>query len=307
MGSALSSEAKFKDLYANLTEKSLPLYLCFMVYESSYNNDHVEIMKKMIEFFGLIEAKYVNKRNRYAIILVKSDLTFTTVDFCEYSNYVQKKCDATKTKNQPTSRPDVYQHAYLNLNWTNANKILLNINTSKSFKQFDTSPYRARLVQNYNINIFDISSLQDLDSLSIQLGNINSKKVEEKYVLLHKFPKSYSQRTEIVHKYATRMRFKSELLTRDYVIKFDKANKLNYNDLFIKESIHFKIEDVPFAQGKEVYCFKGWLLNRNGHQRELRVFKLAKFKEIDLKVNCLAQMIAKYLANEFSKAIKMIN
>lgn len=302
MGSVLSNQNNFKHLYDSLSEKSQPLYLCFILHTKPGHDDQTT---KIFNITRVIESKYVNKKNRYALIKAQSDSNLSCVDFCEYSHLVSEKCAQTKFKNPKPQHPlDIYAHAYLNLSWKNATRILIDIdlssNKTSSHRSPIDSPYRTRLINNYNVKIFEITSLAHLDALLLCLENIEEKRINEKYVLLYKFPKPYSQREEKRFVNASAIRFNATKLSRRYLRDFD-VTKLNETVDFVSEWIgSIWIEDVPFAQGKEVYCFKGAILNEKSNKIEPKVFKLGKYKEIDLRINCLAQSIGRYLAKEFS-------
>lgn len=72
------------------------------------------------------------------------------------------------------------------------------------------------------------------------------------------------------------------------------------------ERVEIYIEDVPFHQGKEFYFFKGFQHNPTSDAIEDKVLKLAKYKEISVENLFVAQKIAAFLANEFSKKNTLI-
>lgn len=294
MGSQLSSQLEFNEFYNNLTEKSsLPLYLCFALH--TYEP---KILLKIKEISTIIEDKYMNKNNRYAVLTAMSEI-FT--DFCDYNSFANK---LKQTENinysymlyqqQNISHPkstnfDLYQYANLNLTWDNAIKIILDIDLCGNSSSFVSS--REKLIKNNRIQVFDLKSLDEFDFLLNYLNTVDSKLVVEKYVPLYQFSKQpHSNR---IFNSVVKINFKKEVLKKSSLYEFD-LNAIKSN--MVEESIGVCMENVPFAEGNEVYCFKGYLLN---DPNKMKVFKLGKYKEIELETNFFAQTIAGFLATHF--------
>lgn len=311
MGLSLSigGNEAFKKLYDSLSQKSLPLYLCFVLHEThNQYDDPTDLLNKITTVLHLIEAKYLTKKNKYA--LVKSQIGTNLVDFCDADQFLAQinpiiySNDDINVRQNPIHPQDVYEQAYLNLSWTNAIKILLDINNTITSKSSPASPYRLRLIYNYGIDVFDMESIGYLDILASRLRQMSAKKVIEKYVPLYKFTKPYSQKQTRFYANAARITFKQAVLRKEYIVREFDERELAENVDFSSDVVNVRIEDVPFAQGNEVYCFMGEVYEeRNGQHITLqrRVFKLAKFKEINLTENFLAQTFAAFLAKEFSK------
>ena len=56
---------------------------------------------------------------------------------------------------------------------------------------------------------------------------------------------------------------------------------------------------MPFNDGMEVYCFRGKIRNPKTHEVEDKVFKLSKYKELNIEDNFWTQTIARFLAKEY--------
>lgn len=323
MGSIVSinDETKFNEIYNNLTQRPLPLNICFLVHNNNNNNNHhnqtSDINGKINEILEIIETKYVNKQNNYAILrLNKDDVNIGFIDFCEYSHMNRQMYDVYKVainEHHTNQRPDLYKHAYLNLNWTNSIKILFDLNFSSS-RRTKNSPYRTQLINNYGISIFELNSMRDLEILTFHLRKLGTRHVKAKYVPRYKFTTPYSQKKEIFFPQVKFERFinnesssssaageENNYVTRHYIVNdFEGASKMGEGNFWI-DYADVWIEDVPFAEGKEVYCFKGWIRDERTRICHERVFKLAKYEEINLMDNLMAQNIARYLAKKYSK------
>lgn len=302
MGSVLSGdETKFKEFYAKLTEQKLPLNLCFIVYKS---DSHVNLENKIIQIIEKIEEKYVNKKNNYALISNKNSNALLKIDFCDYNQFVSKISLSYCNKQilYELEPSDLYNHAYLGLNWRRSIKILLDININ----QLETeSFYRSQLINNFDVRIYPIETDKQLDLILASLNIVESKHVEAKYVPLYKFPTiSGGPNKQEYFAKAQMTSFNLEKLSRAYVNEFDMASLVENDDL-LRSLVDVWIEDNPFAQGNEIYCFMGWILNEKTKYYDAKVFKLAKFVEINLMDNFLAQTIARYLATEFSNTLIM--
>lgn len=299
MGSALSNIEEFKELFQTLTQRSHPLCLCVIVNK----NDH-DLTSKLLDLIATIENKYVNKKNKYALVrpnTTDSQLT-SFIDFCEYNNFVNQINSINDANfknhaslNSQTPIPDLYKPAYLNLTWKSGIKLILDINSAP--KNRDNSSYRTRLVDNYSISIYEIDFPIQLELLGYNLSKIGVKQVVEKYVALYKFTTPYNQKQEIQFTKGRKITLKTDILSQEYLRYIDEVKLTDIESIKDKITKIFWIEDVPFAQGKEVFCFKG----RFAGDKTKYVFKLAKFKEINLMHNLFAQTIAGYLAKIFSK------
>ena len=115
--------------------------------------------------------------------------------------------------------------------------------------------------------------------------------------------KPYSQ-VKIEKLWGNKITIKNGIITRE-LLKSLNARILNdmLTNQIESQRAEFYIEDVPFHVGKECYFFKGFCINEATNSIEDKVFKLAKYKEIPVENMFLAQKIASFLANEFSKSL----
>lgn len=291
MGANMTRD-EFNKHYQNLLSQSLPLNICIILHRFD-----PKILAKIGNILTLIENKYINKKNRYAIIGANTD----PIDFCNVNNFLNKLRESAQfQENNQLPLGDLYQYANLNLTWQNAAKIMLDIDFDSNNQSTSTFS-KEKLTENNGITIFDLKSFNDFDTFERHLEWSEAKSIEEKYVIQYKFQKSYSSRETISYRGVLKLNFPKDLLRnvrtmRDFTSVLNNVFELTDRDLH-REWADVEIEDVPFAKGNEVYCFRGSLLGEC--ETKNKVFKLAKFKEVNLRVNFVVQAMARILAEVF--------
>lgn len=118
--------------------------------------------------------------------------------------------------------------------------------------------------------------------------------------------KPYSQ-VKIEKLIGCKQNLNASLMTREALVGFTSStlNEWLQTQLNNEASREFYIEDVPFHTGKELFYFKGFTVDPFSNKIEDKVFKVSKFKEINVENMFLGQNIAAFLANEFCKFYKI--
>lgn len=106
----------------------------------------------------------------------------------------------------------------------------------------------------------------------------------------------YSYKETIRFRQVDSISFDKKALSQKIINEFDKnvAKKLT-----LKKLVDVVIEDVPFAQENEVYIFKGFIDDKTSGEKKSKVFKLAKFKEVNLEDNFWTRTLTSYMADIF--------
>lgn len=296
MGQNLSNAQSFEKLFDNLTSRSLHVNLCFIIESNSFQ-DYIE------EFISKFEQKYPNNSHKYSLI-VSGNYPIKYVDFELGDNFKRKIEDEQNYLNAMYT--DVFECAYFKLKWRNSIKLILRINDSPNDRStIDYSAdYSQRLIDNYDVSIFTLSTnefetlikyMETLKSNDLITSNKSSDKsdnITRLNVITSKDeqPKVFKNITEYTYSFA----YVHEAGTCERVLILT-SEQTNYE-------IH--IEKKPFQEGNEMYCFKGKLFD--GANEHKKVFKLAKFKNINVLHNHKAQVIAGDLADSFSKQLFLL-
>lgn len=304
------SPEELNDEYNRFKEKinesnSLPLYLCFMLQITDPNGDAKRaIHHRLLNVVKLLEEKLISEtnRNHFAFLLNDSNQLYR-VDFCnsdQFTDSINNLLPSIYHQNNDDRRNkiDLYEKSFTDLTWKKSIKILVNLNLSNAEEIKES---RDRLINNFLVEVFDMKSIQHFESFFSLFDNLAAKRVEiEKLTPQYKPTKDYKY-TQFVSYFGHEEVFDKDKipLNRDFLSSIDKSiiNELKKQTKPIER--YFHIEDVPFTNGVEMFCFMGYYTNSN-NQRVQKVFKLAKYKENDLRENFLAQVIAQQLANEFS-------
>ena len=309
MGQGISSE-DLKEEFNRFEEKinessSLPVYLCFTLQIKDPNGSlKNSINKKLQAVVNLLEEKHISKtnRNHYALVLNDSN-QFYSVNFCnsdEFMNQIDNLFSKIvyRNTNYNRAKEDLYEICSNRLTWKKSIKILANLNLSGAD---ENKVSKDRLNNTFVVEIFDLKSLQDFDLFLSLFGNVAAKRVEvEKLTPQYKPTKDYKYRKLVTFSgYEESFDIGKIPLTKEILSNLDKTAISGLKKQTQAIPRCFYIEDVPFTNGVEVYCFLGYYSNSNNQQVN-KVFKLAKYKENDLRDNFLAQVISQELAKEFS-------
>lgn len=304
MGQNTSSEemGELERFFVKLEEnRNLPLNLCFIV---QTNGEKRDFISKLGEIVCILDKKHICSRNIYALLL--NDYELKMVTFCNREKFLNEIKPIIASANNKrgltyaSNTNDIYQKAFDYLVWKSSNRIVVKLNLTKTNKPSD---YELRMKANHNVDFFDIKSLQSLDLIIDKFQNIDSKKIENKLT-----PKDYNftSSTSEVCKYKgrrTSLKPGSNIINQKFLSTLETSSQLKQlQSHFLKEDCEFEIEKNPFSKGKEVYCFKGSYRDpRNPGKNNPKVFKLSQYVELNIEENFIAQLIASFLAREYSK------
>lgn len=303
MGQNSSSEdtAELERFSTKLDEnRTLPLNLCFIV---QTNGEKRDFISKIGEIVCILDNKHICSRNIYALLL--NDYELKMVTFCNREKFLDEIKPIIASANNrrgityASNTNDIYQKAFDYLVWKSSNRIVVKLNLTKT----KPSEYELRMRANHNVDFFDIKSLESLDLLIEKFQNIDSKKIENKLT-----PKDFnftSSTSEVCKYKARRISLKpgSNIINQKFLSTLETSSQLKQlQSRFLKEDCEIEIEKNPFSKGKEVYCFKGSYRDpRNPGKNNPKVFKLSQYEELNIEDNFIAQLIASFLAREYSK------
>lgn len=287
-------------------KKKLPISICFLIHRNiTIFFEYVDIIAQIVNDF---EVKYQNPRNQYAFLI--DQMTFMgQINFCDAKTFALKIKD--KKLDKMTSIPEGYYkcnksdlyNIALELHWRNGIKMLVDINEDTLTNE-SNNECKSRLLNNYTVDSIDFHSQKELLSILEHISIMNEIRFQDKEVLSQNFTKQSYRDFEIPKKKKVEiMELYKDKLNLEFIKNFQ--GKIDENDCKKYEAT-ITLDENPFSSdGNEVYCFYGYITTTNptNGKKETckKVFKLAKYLELDLECNFAAQSIARFLAKEYSK------
>lgn len=303
MGQNSSVQESAEAIIKELTKKSLPLYMCFIVHKEFANNKY--LLGDIINAVNNIEKKYANPKNLFAILLeeeIGSYKQISQIDFCDAKSFYNKLNQHNWEKRHNYMQASEVYEKGLELNWMNGTKVLIDLSTANN-----RDVVKNRLINNYQIQVIDFNSQNDIFDLAKYIGSMESIKVDERASKQQLVKRSLNDNYEFKHFEADvwEIQSESQKLNKEYLKSFQ--GQFRYDELYGYRAI-VELDNMPFnTDGNEVYCFRGKISRKDPNTgkkiTEQKVFKLAKYHEIELERNFAAQNIARFLAEEFSNAL----
>lgn len=299
----------FDRLLKRFNQLSSQLYFCLIVQNCPIIKPHT-LDSIIIQLIESIQEKNNCSKNSYALIIDnKVCLKFCNIekfknDFQEVK--ISPSCGTSRLHNNQLDGS--YQLAYSFL-WKSTERILLNINVDQSNHPEQTSSeFKTKIKNNFSVDVYELNlnGIEDFKNIAKSLEKqMEFKKIKEPYELIHSFNRQ-NRRTLELTGYVKYFPKDDTIFNQEFLVKFNENSILELKKKLINSKdveIEIEIENVPFSEGNEVHCFRGKIKNHN--KKEDKVFKLSKYKELNIEDNYWTQMIARFLAKEYEKYGKL--